>query len=1043
MFLLSCLSAYADMQDSLLPNLDSLSNKRLPMRTQSSSSSSSLLPSIPTSPQAESFQRVGDYSVNNASGIPDISIPLFEIDHHGYKIPLTLRYIATPLRPSYNYDVCGHGWGLSTGFCITRTVETMRDEANYFKLHENVLNGFYSTYEDGLKDYNLRYDQFHATLPNGASFSFYIRRNQSGQLEYVISDRKQWKISCSLDGIQLTGFTVTDNAGVKYFFFKADEAIGVQDTYNVAWYLTRIELPNTPNPILFEYQQTIRQTTVMGTAEPIITIERFWSYPFYEYEENRDYSISSRIDFPNTNTNYKMPLLSTISYGPTTIRFSYQNSANESTFNYLDKITVSEHLTAIKEFYFSYQKQQFHSYPLASLTRLVEQGTNVNTDSLVYQFIYSGTSSMQNTDHWGYCCFGNPGTQFPNVANFNVFLETNDQNPNAAEMPHVTYVSDNPLLGLCYKKVKLASSSFNYDPRQGSNASSHDYLTTIIYPTGGWTEFIFEPHRFVTATDNNGDYVPTKKNRKIIQGGGFRIQKISNYTVDGKLGDVRTFCYGPTYRDANNRHLNLPDIEGSTSLNHIGFGEPVVDPNFITYTNFKYSIGTPMPIDQMLLGKYLTHGSAIISPFRANALYDTWHWECSFSPLYFRSLLKGRNAVVYPEITEYYGDVSNLDSSPLPITGKTVYKYDIYNEMEDSVYTERVVYYGHVLDVEEDQGRRDLLTEKSVYRYDGAFYLQQKEDYTYSIYEKEYVWDYIFGNIYTHGDYAPECTVRNVMYDKLNILTNRILLQKVDTFFTETGPYVQSETYAYNDKDIMEGKTIIGNWPKSESYTYPSASATAPLIERKLADRNMMTTLLEQKTSVYPSSLYDVSGYKLDYDAYGVGTDTLLLPSRLYRLNVGNAGSSFEEDQQVLSYTSNGNPLEVVDHSGMHSVYLWSYDDRYLIAEIKNATLAQVSSAINSVFGLSIESLTNSSTPNATFLSSLHSYVGLSNAMVSTWTYLPLRGVTSYIDPSGMATYYDYDGLGRLKEVYRYEGNVVSPSNKRTLNLYDYHTKAQ
>ena len=54
-----------------------------------------LLPQVATSSQAEAFQKVGDYTVNNSSGMPDISIPLYEIDHCGYKIPLMLRYIAT------------------------------------------------------------------------------------------------------------------------------------------------------------------------------------------------------------------------------------------------------------------------------------------------------------------------------------------------------------------------------------------------------------------------------------------------------------------------------------------------------------------------------------------------------------------------------------------------------------------------------------------------------------------------------------------------------------------------------------------------------------------------------------------------------------------------------------------------------------------------------------------------------------------------------------------------------------------------------------
>ena len=72
-----------------------------------------IVPDIPPSPQAVAFNRLGDYQVNNNYGMPDISIPLFEIDFHGYKIPLTLHYEASPLKPGYNYDVTGIGWTLS------------------------------------------------------------------------------------------------------------------------------------------------------------------------------------------------------------------------------------------------------------------------------------------------------------------------------------------------------------------------------------------------------------------------------------------------------------------------------------------------------------------------------------------------------------------------------------------------------------------------------------------------------------------------------------------------------------------------------------------------------------------------------------------------------------------------------------------------------------------------------------------------------------------------------------------------------------------
>ena len=47
--------------------------------------------SVPTSPQAAAFKMYGDVAVNPAMGVPDISIPLFDIDHHGYRLPLSLK----------------------------------------------------------------------------------------------------------------------------------------------------------------------------------------------------------------------------------------------------------------------------------------------------------------------------------------------------------------------------------------------------------------------------------------------------------------------------------------------------------------------------------------------------------------------------------------------------------------------------------------------------------------------------------------------------------------------------------------------------------------------------------------------------------------------------------------------------------------------------------------------------------------------------------------------------------------------------------------
>lgn len=97
-------------------------------------------PSVPTSPQAEAFKKYGDFEINYSTGIPDISIPLFEINHRGYKLPITLKYNPQPLRPGYNYDVYGHGWGLSVSSCISRTIEYIPDEWRDFKLETDKLS---------------------------------------------------------------------------------------------------------------------------------------------------------------------------------------------------------------------------------------------------------------------------------------------------------------------------------------------------------------------------------------------------------------------------------------------------------------------------------------------------------------------------------------------------------------------------------------------------------------------------------------------------------------------------------------------------------------------------------------------------------------------------------------------------------------------------------------------------------------------------------------------------------------------------------------
>ena len=592
--------------------------------------------------------------------------------------------------------------------------------------------------------------------------------------------------------------------------------------------------------------------------------------------------------------------------------------------------------------------------------------------------------------------------------------------------------------GWCpYQKFRLIGTPPTVERRHALPPAYHKILQSIVYPTGGRTEFVFENNRFVTATDENGNYVATKKQRRVIEGGGFRIRTITNYTLDDRVADIRQFRYGPTFKEVHQQNLNLPADPNNNTDQHIGYGEPVVDPNVKTYAHFTSSDPVPTQIEFMLLGLDTSgHRSNFANPFNVNVYNtDPWQFDLQFSPLFFRSLLGGRNAVAYHEITEYHGDVGYEEDTPENTTGKTVYKYDIYSpESGDSVYYQTLEYYCNTYEHSPHISPKDYLIEKSDYSYDGSFKLVRKETYDYQT-TGTLIYDYIFLNRFSPGFAYDNWYMNLYMSSRLRMVETNLPTGKTTTDYMYGNSITKTESWAYNH-DRLSTHIVSGNKPMTTTYTYPSTSDTG--IPGLLAARNMMSTVLQSRTkSGEIGQQTDISGYKIDYDT--IAGANRILPSRIYRLNASFTGSSFEEDQQVLSYTANGNPVEIVDRSGIHTFYLWSYDDRYLVAEIRNATAEQVSSAVSAVFGTDVGGLASMTGVTVASLNSLRANSALSGALVTTWTHAPLKGITSQTDPAGVTTHYDYDKLGRLKEVYRHEGNNPS-STKRVLNQYIYHT---
>lgn len=86
--------------------------------------------SVP-SPNASSLGLYGQVPVSQFTGVPNISIPLYEVQEGRLNVPISLSYHASGFRPDMHPGWVGVGWNLNAGGIITRTVQGAPDETTW------------------------------------------------------------------------------------------------------------------------------------------------------------------------------------------------------------------------------------------------------------------------------------------------------------------------------------------------------------------------------------------------------------------------------------------------------------------------------------------------------------------------------------------------------------------------------------------------------------------------------------------------------------------------------------------------------------------------------------------------------------------------------------------------------------------------------------------------------------------------------------------------------------------------------------------------
>ena len=979
-----------------------------------------------------------------------------------------------PMKPGYNYDVTGYGWTLSGNSCVSRTIKDRADENGTMFNNPFDLDSFqdysglprkYINYKNDLDRLNFQYDSYNIVLPSGRTIPFFMYK-WNGVLKYdLMSLDGDVMIECSYSASNpssIDTFTVTDENGITYNFTLADKTTNGYDndpnTYrNATWLLTSIVIP-AKGTITYEYNNEINIYTQNNISEPTYRISRLMSQMMEDWNQKKfDVGLMLQYNSPR----YKMRFIKRISYGPTKVDFNYY-ADNQ----HMKEIVVSENNATIKKFSLGISDR--------FLTSLVFSGTN-NEDKLEYVFGYQNMAMNTNdtivryTDYWGNICYSRNNRD---LGNFNMYFN-NEEDGNWLSLQQLReQLSIDPIAQIIdnkeddpyyYYKVKLQTTT-NGDTRQPTPPEYHGVLSSIFYPNGGHTTFTWENHRFPTATAADGDMVFDRRQQRIIQGGGFRIKSIKNYAADGTIASEDHYRYGFTYGDIQQRNFPLPLPNTYNANDHIGCGEAVVDPNLLTFMTFSYylpgnvSFDTSRQFQMMAVGR----NSAVRQMVNPQGS-ATW-WDAYLSANTFRSLLGGRRPVVYPEITVYHGDpdVQNQCIS------KTVYKYDIYSythdpytyylstftqgaSLPDTAYFEGICYFPFndapgLMCNENKAAKRHQLKSKSDYSYntnsstwdlvseEQYFYSENslsKSGYTYNTYlSRAYRSNYVapLGN----GQWLEEYALSDFYKPTTHCLGRSTMTRKSTTTLRQGGTSswdnTQDEVYSYLYQGVLKSQEHsdvlygIRNWyvdgcDKKTEYNYigEDESNSDPVIVA-MKSRNMLASVLSSETFTLVPWESKIAGSKIDYASF----DGNFLPYKFYESN----GEQYEESIEIKEYGCCGNPWEIEDlKTGIHTVFLWDNYGRYLIAMIKDATLAQVQNIYQL---MTVSSPTRHSMLQTQF----------PNAQIQTWDYEPLVGVTSHTDVNGQTLLYEYDGLGRLIKEKRVVNGMSTPE---ILHEYEYN----
>lgn len=514
-------------------------------------------------------------------------------------------------------------------------------------------------------------------------------------------------------------------------------------------------------------------------------------------------------------------------------------------------------------------------------------------------------------------------------------------------------------------------------------------LQSITYPTGGQTSYEYElnTYNFKGMTSNGGYVTSYIWQETIPRAGGLRVKTITTGNIVKKyryLGyfdptnpDPDEATDGPLSAESSGILYRMPALTyfSQRMINQMSVqGEPPVTyaqvieyQNDTSYTVYSYSSARDYPD----VSSASDDNCYVISPSTS----EMWNhinkksYVGSLGVNTSRALERGKLKSLM-----HYNSAHNL-----------VFEQHYTYNQDPNRYSEYVTgaYYSLL---ENAQAIGDLGLELSLdYGVSGfgAGFVNSYKIYTFPVYlEKEST------TVYDENGANGVTTEKHYLYDDF------CNVNRVTTYTSREDSVVTVTKYA---QDVNSG--LYSSMKAANFLSYPVEQVSYK--NDKVVDARL-TTYKAAGTSYVPDKTY---------------SSNINSPLSAFTYFNGSSKDSHYKSTYDISYDSynstTSNIQQTTSKDGIITSYLWDDTGNYPMAKVDGVSYSTISPLNGKSADYSSISL----------YSSLNSLA--SGAMISTYSYLPLVGLTSQTDANRITTYYEYDDYGRLKNVRNDDQNIT------------------